>query len=318
MTCQHGSVTASIPLTVIGGYLGAGKTTLINHLLRHADGRRIAVIVNDFGSLAIDADLLVGADETGDVISLANGCVCCTVGTGLHDALSSLTARAAAPDHVVIEVSGVADPAVAAAWGTVAPFEPGGVIVLADATAVVRMSRDRYVGTEIHRQLVGADLVVVTKTDLCEPDRLAVVLAWIDEATDGATRIEVVDGRIPSAVVLGIRDVAVEPRRATTGDADDPDDHDHDHADRYVSWSWASAEPIPAEQLDAFTTSLRADILRVKGFVRLADGRDVVVQCVGRRVDIRPSVRPVTTSQLVAIGLRTDPPSPSPFASPFG
>lgn len=188
---------ASIPLTVIGGYLGAGKTTLVNHLLGHPDGRRIGVIVNDFGSLAIDASLL--ATATGDLVSLPNGCVCCTVGAGLHEALEALAAAEPRLDHVVIEVSGVADPAVAAAWGTVPPFQPAGVIVLADATSVLQRSRDRYVGGEVIRQLEGADLVVVTKTDACDEVELDAVERWIASRSRGAPSIRVVRGDVPAA-----------------------------------------------------------------------------------------------------------------------
>ena len=100
--------TDRLPVTVIGGYLGAGKTTLVNHLLRHAGGRRIAVLVNDFGALPIDADLIEARD--GDLLAIAGGCVCCSYGSDLMDALAALLERSPRPDHLVIETSGVALP----------------------------------------------------------------------------------------------------------------------------------------------------------------------------------------------------------------
>ncbi len=104
------------------------------------------------------------------MISLPNGCVCCTIGSGLAGrARTRSLDLEPTPDHVVVEASGVADPASAAAWATVPPFEPAGVVVLAAADSVRSLARDRYVGDEVVRQLTGADLIVVTKTDLCEP-----------------------------------------------------------------------------------------------------------------------------------------------------
>jgi G3E family GTPase len=296
---------STIPLTVVGGYLGAGKTTLLNRLLREPDGRRLGVIVNDFGSLAIDADLLAGAGDD-DVISLANGCVCCTVGAGLHDALADLAARDV--DHVVIEVSGVADPATAAAWGTVPPFEPAGVIVLADATSVIERARDRYVGSEVTRQLSGADLVLVTKPDACDESQLAEVETWLETVSERVPTTRVVDGRIPAAVVLGVRS-------ESSGHVHGAAAVGHDVL--YDSWTWVSDEPTQRRAVDEFVRALPADLLRVKGRVRLDDGTWIQVQTVGRRVDLSATA-PAGRSELVGIGIRRDPPAPDPFALHFG
>ncbi len=298
-------VASTIPLTVIGGYLGAGKTTLVNHLLRHPDGRRIGVIVNDFGSLAIDASLLAPAAGDG-LVSLPNGCVCCTVGAGLHEALETLTAAELRLDQVVIEVSGVADPSVAAAWGTVPPFEPAGVIVLADATSVVQRSRDRYVGGEVTRQLEGADLVVVTKSDVCDEVELDAVERWIAATSGGVPSIRVVGGEVPADVILG-----VGRSSATTSGVE------RGHGTHYVSWSWTTGDPVARADLDRFLSSLESDVVRVKGWVHLDDGTWVDVQVVGRRAEVTLGA-PADRTELVAIAVRADPPAPDPFALQFG
>ena len=309
--CHHADVLSEpipIPLTVIGGYLGAGKTTMLNHLLQHPGGRRLGVIVNDFGSLAIDAALVADAADTG-VISLPNGCVCCTVGAGLHDALDALATSASPPDHIVIEVSGVADPAVAAAWGTVPPFQPAGVIVLADAMSIIERSRDRYVGDEVRRQIVGADLVVITKSDACDEPRRSVVETWVEATSGGVPTISVVDGRVPAEVILGVRSLRI----TSSGVGESASHHD-----RYVSWGWTSAEPLARQAIDRFVEALPTEVLRVKGRVLVDDGTWVLVQVVGRRREVTPT-SPADRSELVAIAVR-DPhtPAPNPFASDLG
>jgi G3E family GTPase len=294
---------------------------LLNHLLRHPGGRRLGVIVNDFGSLAIDAAFLADAANPAagaGVISLPNGCVCCTVGAGLHEALDVLASGASPPDHVVIEVSGVADPSVAAAWGTVPPFEPAGVIVLADATSIIERSGDRYVGDEVRRQIAGADLVVVTKSDASDDLRLSHVEEWVASMSGGAPMIRVVDGHVPADVILGVRSVgyavvpAVVPAVAES------------HDDLYESWSWTSSEPVTRAAVERFTATLPAEVLRVKGRVLLDDDTWTLVQVVGRRVDLTPCA-PADRSELVAVAIHvaargTSPSAgrPNPFALHFG
>lgn len=155
---------APIPLAVIGGYLGAGKTTLLNHLLRHSRGWRLAVLVNDFGSVSIDAELIERGD--GETISLANGCICCGLAGGFALALDGLRERADPPEHIVVEASGVADPREIGQYGHLPGFRLDGAIVVADAETVRRRAADGYVGAQVERQLRGADPIVLNKADL--------------------------------------------------------------------------------------------------------------------------------------------------------
>lgn len=282
-----------VPLTVIGGYLGAGKTTVINALLRDPGGRRLGVIVNDFGSLAIDAALL--ADATDGLVSLPNGCVCCTLGADLHAALGSLVNQPSPPEQIVVEVSGVADPAATAAWGTVAPFAPGGVIVLADASTVRFRSRDRYVGGEVLRQLEGADLIVLTKTDLTSPAELAETEEWLDGVAVAVPRLTVVHGDVPADVVLGVRPDHLRPT------AGEPPSHD----ERYVRWSWSADRPVEHESVQRFVERLPDTVARVKGIVNVGPDAAVLVDVVGRRRQVSAWKGTLPqTSEMVAIGLR--------------
>jgi G3E family GTPase len=142
-----------IPLTVIGGYLGAGKTTLINHLLREAGGRQLTVLVNDFGELEIDAALIEA--RHGDTISLSNGCICCAVGDRLVSALMQIGRRARPPDQLVIETSGIADPRRVAQIGTAGRrFALHGIVVVVDPLEARARLADPYVGETVRRQLL--------------------------------------------------------------------------------------------------------------------------------------------------------------------
>lgn len=275
----------AIPVTVIGGYLGAGKTTILNRLLQDPGGRRLGVIVNDFGAIGIDAELLALASDTG-VVNLPNGCVCCTLGGDLFETLATLRDADEPPDQIVIEASGVADPVVAAAWGTSAGFEPGGVIVLAAADSIRRQLVDKYVGGEVHRQLAGADLIVLTKTDLCTVAEREAACTAIESIAGSAP----VDGAdVPVDVVLGLR----PPERLDAARAA--------HADQYVRWSWIGGV-IPAANVNDLLADLPPGLLRLKGWIDTGD-QHVLVQVVGRTTSAEPGVSAVPGSRLEAIAV---------------
>ncbi len=178
-----------LPLTVIGGFLGAGKTTLLNRWLREANGLRMAVLVNDFGALNIDAGLI--AATHGDTTALTNGCVCCQIGDDLGRALVDVIEAKTPFDAVVIEASGVSDPWRIAQIGMAAPeLSLEGVIVLVDASAVAQQSADPLLADTLVRQLKSADLVVVNKADLASAEALAAARAWVGATAPGTPCIE--------------------------------------------------------------------------------------------------------------------------------
>ena len=177
MTSQQHSTT----LTVIGGFLGAGKTTLLNSWLRAAQGERIAVLVNDFGELNIDAELITSVN--GNAIALSNGCVCCQIGDDLSRALMQVMSSNVPFDAIVVEASGVSDPWRIAQLALAEPvLSLGGVIVLVDAAALLGHLADPLLTDTMERQLQAADLIIVNKTDLVSADALACVHARIGSA----------------------------------------------------------------------------------------------------------------------------------------
>lgn len=265
---------SSIPLTVVGGYLGAGKTTLLNHLLRNAAGRRYAVLVNDFGSLNIDAALIQAED--GALLRLENGCVCCTIAGGMATALHEVAQLDPRPDHVIVEASGVSDPGRVAWYGHVAPFTPEGVVVVADAETIRERCGDAFVGDAVKRQLRAADLLVLNKIDLVEPSRLEETRAWLGQAAPGAAVLPARHGGISPTVLLGLPSRSVRmPEEA--------------HPD-YASWSFSSETPLREPALRERVALWPDAVLRAKGIVRLAEdpGRRYLFHRTGRRWTLVP------------------------------
>lgn len=263
-------MTQPLPVTVIGGYLGSGKTTLVNHLLRNANGLRLAILVNEFGELAIDEDLIEATGD--DIISIAGGCVCCSFGSDLSAALMDLTAMNPRPDHILIEASGVAIPgSIVASVGLLDGFSADGIVVLADAETIQRNSRDKYMGDTVTRQIDDADILLLNKADLVSADVLKATRLWLASQNPQARLVETTHGAAPPATVLDSflgRDHSFGP---------------HHEATNLDMLTLVPEGSIDVERLAKALTSADMGIVRAKGFATSPAGEKMLVQIVGHR-----------------------------------
>lgn len=306
-----------VPVAIVGGYLGAGKTTLINHLLSSDHGQRLAVLVNDFGAIDIDADLL--ASHEGDTIALSNGCVCCAIGDALGDALDSVLEANPRPDRIVIEASGVADPAKIAGYGQGWPgCRLDAVVVLADAETIRVAAADRFVGTTVVQQLRSAGILVLTKVDLVASATLEQVRTWLEGIAPGTPVVTSTHDAPATALLIDAFDPASRPASDPTPQSEaDPHNHLDAAAALFESFT-LDLDATTRPDLDAALAAWPPAVVRVKGFVRLAadtSGGDsgggvpadrvVRVDRVGTRVMIEPLRRPPTSpTGLVVIALK--------------
>jgi G3E family GTPase len=275
-------VSENLPFTVIGGYLGAGKTTLLNHLLTNAAGLRLAVLVNDFGSVNIDVELIRSND--GDTINLANGCMCCSLVHGFAAAIGQIRDRSIDFDHIVIEASGVADPAKIAQYGQMYELPLDGILVVADAEQVRTQSANKYVGDTVLRQFEHADLIVLNKTDLVSAEDLVELRSWLAGLAPAAPIIETVQAKVPLDVLLGTHgNRSPEKAHAVCS-------HHQKHARTFETWTIERATPSSQQAIERFAAGLGNDIFRAKGFVCLGEDphRRYVYQQVGARWTLEP------------------------------
>ena len=304
-------IPGEIPVTVIGGYLGSGKTTLLNALLRGDPGRRLAVLVNDFGSINIDADLITA--HGGDTISLANGCICCTLQDNLGATLYALATRSDRPDQIVIEASGVANPSRIGHYAmSLRGLHLDAVIVMADAEEIRRQARDKYVGDIVLQQLAAADLLVLTKTDRVASQAGQEVRGWLDTEVPGVPVVAVVGGEAPPALILGLHGERLGHAIGSGREHEHPD-HVHGgapHDHRFVQVTYTAEQPLDRAAVSAALDALPPGIVRAKGIFSLTDtpGEQVILQLVGRRREWQTGgpwgdMRPC--SRLVLIGPRT-------------
>lgn len=261
-----------VPVTLLGGYLGAGKTTVLNELLARAD-RPIAVFVNDLGAVNIDADLV--AARHGDTIDLTDGCVCCSLSGGLVEAFDTLRGRPEPPDHVVIELSGVADPHRVVPWAGITGFRLDGVVVLVDVDQFRELEQDAVVGDAVRRQLEAADLFVLTKLDLAGAAAREHVSARLRDLVPGVPIVSA-----DTAAAAGVIGLATRRAGGVTA-LPEPSLFDvHDAS------TIPLPRPIARADLDALIADLPDDTLRAKGVALAPDGSRLLIQVVGRRRSI--------------------------------
>ena len=298
----------NVPAILIGGYLGAGKTTLVNHLLRHAAGRRIAVLVNDFGEVSIDADLILGAE--GGVLSLAGGCVCCSFGSDLVGTLAEVLRRDPAPDLVLIETSGVGIPsAVARAAALVPGLRLEATVVVADAPTVRARAADRYVGDTVRQQLEDSDLLLLNQTDRLEATTLAALQAWWAAEHPRTPLWPTVRAQVPVEAVLGLGeslqgDAGSSPEASAFAPQARPF---APAAEVFESGSLWLTGRVDVQALTAEWAGRAATLVRAKGIVEDLQGGLVSVQWAGRQAHVEPWTAPIDPSKVgrVAwIGLR--------------
>ena len=284
-----------IPVTILTGFLGAGKTTLLNRILNGNHGLKVAVLVNDFGSINIDAELVVGVES--NVISLANGCVCCTIRDDLLATVLETINRREHPEYILLEASGVAEPA-----GIAATFNNSGFRdrIRLDSILCVVDAEQVFAAPETMElklfQMACADMVIVNKVDLVGRDQIGRIKEWLDSRFHRYRLIEASHCNVPLPVVLSVGrfdaarldvDAHVNERRCAEPNCR----HDHDerdHSKAFSTWSYETDRPLSLEALRETASKLPASIYRAKGVIYTADApeRRAVLQVVGRRVDI--------------------------------
>jgi G3E family GTPase len=269
-----------VPILLVAGFLGAGKTTVVNHLLAHAQGRRIAAVVNDFGAINIDAELIAGAAD--GVVSLANGCICCTLEGDLLRTLANLLRRDPCPEFIVIETSGVADPSDIVRnlmdpviWQE-APLET--VLCVVDATLAPTALDDAL----LKSQLRAADVVALSKVDLVDEAACATMRGAIKAQWPAAVVVDAVNGELPTELLFPVDlDHLAAPREVPPRKP---------AIDRFETLSFTSERPVSLPRLQAVISRLAPKLARAKGLFETIEqpGRLMVFQLAGGRATLAP------------------------------
>jgi G3E family GTPase len=282
----------AVPLTILTGFLGSGKTTLLNRILNGNHGLRVAVLVNDFGAINIDAELVVGVEN--DVVSLANGCVCCTIRDDLIDTVVETIGRPEQPEYILLEASGVAEPASIAMTFNNPAFRDR---IRLDSILCVVDAEQVFDAPEVMElkmfQMACSDLVILNKVDLVDQGQVARIRQWLDSRFHRYRLIESSHCDVPLEVLLSVgRFDPEQPQHGPgqrCGDASCANaNRYHAHSQAFSTWSYETGDPLSLDALRVAASKLPATIYRAKGVIHTTDAphRRTVLQVVGRRVDV--------------------------------
>jgi G3E family GTPase len=283
------------PVTILTGFLGAGKTTLLNHILNGNHGLRVAVLVNDFGAVNIDARLVVGVE--GETVSLSNGCICCTIRGDLLNCVDNLLKRPDTPEYILIEASGVSDPAQIALTFTKSHLRDvvriDSILTVVDAEQFESLTGQER--TLANDQLQVADIVILNKIDLVSDDERERLKRRIHRWVPQARILETTHANVPLELLLGVGEYDPERFLNANGQdihvhpaGDDSHDHEHNHSLVFSTWHWSSAEPVALQSLYRALEEIPLSIFRVKGMVyaREVPDKRCVLQVVGKRMTL--------------------------------